>query len=538
MRSKIIAVALILCLGVSASNAVSAIYIDAASPNDPGTGTSGDPFRKIQPAINAAQDGDTVVIKQGVYQGIGNYNIDPGGRLITIRSEDPNNTTVVANTVIDPQHTDRGFNIHNGENENCVISGLTVINGSAMPDVNHNIYNGGGIYCDGSDPVISNCVIKNGYAEGSGGGICCYKAKVTIINCTLKNNVSNYYGGGISCDNASTTVTGCVITGNFASLQGGAVDSGDSNIAIFNCVVYNNNAAEGGGFNCFGVSDMNITNCTIVANSAYDAGGAIYCYCPGSWGQYNAIVRNSIIWTNFANTGKQIYIDQDVNGNTFVEYSDLQSSQNGIYDPCGMFIRGSGNIEADPCFALFDIAGDLNFWDFHLKSKYGRWNSDLYKMDFNNDGKIDFADFAEMALVWQQSSRSPEDLDYSGIVDWQDLALFVQYFPSDINTRGWVTDSVTSPCIDAGTPDSDWSMEIMPNGKRIDMGAYGGTNQASKSGNPADFNGDGIANFVDFADFGRMWGATTTGPEDLNNDGVVDIYDLTIFAEKWLSEIQ
>jgi len=46
---------------------------------------------------------------------------------------------------------------------------------------------------------------------------------------------------------------------------------------------------------------------------------------------------------------------------------------------------------------------------------------------------------------------------------------------------GWVEDSVTSPCIDAGDPASDYSQEPLPNGGRINMGAYGGTAEASKS---------------------------------------------------------
>ena len=45
----------------------------------------------------------------------------------------------------------------------------------------------------------------------------------------------------------------------------------------------------------------------------------------------------------------------------------------------------------------------------------------------------------------------------------------------------WVQDEVTSPCIDAGGPDSDWAAESSPNGRRINMGAYGGTDEASQS---------------------------------------------------------
>ena len=51
----------------------------------------------------------------------------------------------------------------------------------------------------------------------------------------------------------------------------------------------------------------------------------------------------------------------------------------------------------------------------------------------------------------------------------------------DPNIVSWVQDDVTSPCIDTGDPNSEWAGEIWPHGKRINMGAYGGTRQASMS---------------------------------------------------------
>lgn len=55
------------------------------------------------------------------------------------------------------------------------------------------------------------------------------------------------------------------------------------------------------------------------------------------------------------------------------------------------------------------------------------------------------------------------------------------------NGTAWVTDSVTSPAIDAGDPTSDYSNEPAPNGSRINMGAYGNTIYASKSFSEGDF---------------------------------------------------
>ena len=49
------------------------------------------------------------------------------------------------------------------------------------------------------------------------------------------------------------------------------------------------------------------------------------------------------------------------------------------------------------------------------------------------------------------------------------------------NNRTWVKDEVTSPCIDAGDPASDYSHEPEPNGKRVNLGGYGNSMEASKS---------------------------------------------------------
>ena len=64
----------------------------------------------------------------------------------------------------------------------------------------------------------------------------------------------------------------------------------------------------------------------------------------------------------------------------------------------------------------------------------------------------------------------------------------------------WVMDKVTSPCVDGGDPTVDPSGEPLPNGGRINMGAYGGTAYASMSEwLPAgDINHDGVVNMIDF----------------------------------------
>ena len=49
------------------------------------------------------------------------------------------------------------------------------------------------------------------------------------------------------------------------------------------------------------------------------------------------------------------------------------------------------------------------------------------------------------------------------------------------SSHSWINDDVTSPCIDAGDPANPVAEEPSPNGGRINIGAYGGTSEASKS---------------------------------------------------------
>jgi hypothetical protein len=71
----------------------------------------------------------------------------------------------------------------------------------------------------------------------------------------------------------------------------------------------------------------------------------------------------------------------------------------------------------------------------------------------------------------------------------------------------WVLDDVTSPGVDGGDPSIYPGEEPMPNGGRINMGAYGGTAYASMSEWPIeeDNNRDGIVNFLDFANLAARW---------------------------------
>jgi len=104
----------------------------------------------------------------------------------------------------------------------------------------------------------------------------------------------------------------------------------------------------------------------------------------------------------------------------------------------------------------------------------------------------------------------------------------------------WVVDEQHSRGIDAGNP-SDHEIDASGQPSRINMGAYGGTTQASlgsaRETCVADFDNDGIVNWPDFEIFMAWWLETGDAlPVDLDHDGRVDWSDFAIFAGYWLWE--
>ena len=121
------------------------------------------------------------------------------------------------------------------------------------------------------------------------------------------------------------------------------------------------------------------------------------------------------------------------------------------------------------------------------------------------------------------------------------MKLLLDNYLADYPSGEWVLDDITSPCIDAGDPNSDWTSELWQHGKHINMGAYGGTPQASMSlstaGNKADFNNDGFVDGEDLALFVDMWLVDDLLlPENINRKDSINFSDWAEFAGQWLWE--
>jgi parallel beta-helix repeat protein len=391
---------LLLVLPIVPAFAGRVIYVDADAPAD---------FNNIQAAIDDANDGDVVIVADGIYIGSGNRGIDFTGKAITVRSKNGADSCI-----IDCQEQGRGFYFHRGESSNSLLDGFTIMNGSAA--------HGGGIRCLSSSPTIANCAIRNNIAPLSpgfpgsfgdpGGGIASEMGSPLIINCIISDNTATSVGGGLYIFRGSPVIRNCTITGNTANRAGAIWCYSDCVVLVNNCILWGNTAADDSG---------------VFLAKFFDC-------CP----------------------------------TVAISYSDVQGGRGEIdTDRCNLsnYVNwGPGNIDADPCFA------DPNNGDYHLKAQAGRWEP-------SENFKFQIAD-------------------------------------SKLANGMWVQDDVTSPCIDAGNPTDPVGHEPFPNGGRINMGAYGGTAEASKSyfGKPVcqtivagDINGDCKVDFKDFEFLASHW---------------------------------
>ncbi len=295
----------------------------------------GNIYPTIQAAVNAAENGDEVIITPGTYQGSGNRDIDCTGKAITIRSVYPNDPNIVNSTLIDCQGSEadphRAFTIGLHNTNKTVLSGFKIINGYVdNPDFLSPLRHGGAVSIirdtDGT-VEIKNCIFINNYAGDSGGAIQSNHVEVLIDNCKFYNNAAGSSGGGIDCYGEHPLIINCIFMENNSGYYGGAIAFGDvvegSSISIENCIIKENIARQGGGVsfsnasviikkstisknNCNGEMwggavhtwdvELSIENCDIRHNSAAKGGG-LYIY-----NQSTATVINSNIVGNFGSS--------------------------------------------------------------------------------------------------------------------------------------------------------------------------------------------------------------------------------------------
>ena len=388
----------VLCLVLFSIAAVSVSASTIHVPNDQPT---------IQAGINAANNGDSVLVAPGTYY----ENIDFKGKVITVTSSGG-----PAQTIIDGGYKDAAVTFKSKETRASILSGFTIQHGGVA-----NLFGGdAGIYLYESSPSILNNILTHNLCRS----IHIYVASPLIQNNTINNtedpNAQCAFAGGsaIWVQGASQqsagqplipTILGNVIENNTQSAKEDAGGSGGAGIAVWggNPVIENNTIrnnltyAVGGGINVESGGAIIVQN-LIYGNTAAGAGGLSFDFGTAqSPGPVIGFVVNNTIANNTINgqygytgdvKGSQVYVWMQSSQTAFVNniiygssaaplvmcdptwesysYQDTIFDHNDIYNynPQGTLYGGTctdktgtfGNMSADPLF----VNAPSN--DFHL----------------------------------------------------------------------------------------------------------------------------------------------------------------------------
>ena len=294
----------------------------------------------IQEAINISTDGDSILVSPGFYP----ESIDFDGKAILISSlyllED--DSLLVGATIIDAQENGSVVTFSSGETSQSIIQGFTIQNGTGNdedPDDNGSYYTyGGGIYCQGSDPVIRDCIIQDNTAnEGGGGGIFCYNASPKFYGCSINGNETDDVGGGLySRVDSSPEFYDCTFFENTAEFGAGCYLRNESSPIMEN-VVFNQNTANnsGGGITLKDDADLQAEQVFIFNNEADGLGGGLY--VNNADPQFSF----SLIADNVSSSGAGAYI----RNNSTVDFTNLTMANNsaGLYGN-GMYMRDNSDV--------------------------------------------------------------------------------------------------------------------------------------------------------------------------------------------------
>jgi len=186
-------------------------------------------YPTIQAGIDAASDGDTILVADGTYTGEGNKDIDINGKAITVQSENG-----PSKCIIDCEGNGRGFYLQS--DAKSTINGFTITNGVA----------------------------------NYGGAIRCVKSN-TIINCRIIDNQANASGGGVFFVLGNlyqpARIINCIFAGNTAA-WGGAMYFSSSNAQVINCTTIKNTGTGSIGNSCSSYPPS-FTNCILWEDTFY-----------------------------------------------------------------------------------------------------------------------------------------------------------------------------------------------------------------------------------------------------------------------------
>ena len=380
-------------------------YVDDDCPGPSYVGTPADPFCSIQDAIDAAADGDTVLVLPGIYHEM----IDFIGKAITLRSVDGAGATIIDGAGLN----DSVVKCVSGEGTDpnqpaTVLDGFT-ITGGAGESINNptGLRVGGGMYNEGSNPTVRNCVFTENPAN-HGGGMWNYESSPAVVNCAFVSNIIAGDGAGMhNRSNSSPLLVNCLFRNNEAGADGGALmdyQNAAGSTVLINCTFIDNTASDhAGGLWCADESMPTLTNCIFWGNTSGADGSS-----ESAQIHYGIINLPVVTHTCIENCDEFCSDEPSRNiGSDPLVSSDGRLSQgspcidagdtSAIPDRVWVDLDGSGRVLNDACTddtgvpaAIMQATVDMGAYEFDLRA------------DVDRDSDVDLSDLAELLARYGQ----------------------------------------------------------------------------------------------------------------------------------------
>jgi len=320
---------------------------------------SGD-FATIQDAIDAAADGDEIVLEDGTYTGDRNRRLDYAGKSLTIRSLGGNPDLCVIDGSDDDAPCEAGIRFVGSTD--AALEGISIIDVMscfpypwALP-----VVDAGGASARLRDVVVKGCWTEAAVAVGAGGSL-------ELDRCRLGPNEG---GGLLAADGGVATLTGCVIGANSGagSTGAGILVSTGGRVILESCLVRGNathwvlNWAHGAGIHVDG-GTLEMRGCLVTENGPVTKGGGLYVAAGTALIERSTLGGNraeaggaifaaggmiamssSIVWANCSDAGAE-EIRLEPGAILSASCSDLAGVEGG-----GTYLPGPGVISEDPLF--------------------------------------------------------------------------------------------------------------------------------------------------------------------------------------------
>ncbi len=270
MKSRHLFLALGIWLVFVLSSPAQTFYVNASgtSPTFPYSSWA-TAATNIQDALFAGGSiGGTILVTNGVYQygggsDLGSNRVNVFYSNFIVQSVNGPAVTIIKGWQV-PGTTNgvgaaRGVYLASGS----ILSGFTVTGGAT---VSGNAF-AGGIYCQSTTAIVSNCLIVGNASPGNAGGV----NSGTFYNCIIAGNICPSFGGGAYF----STLNHCIVSNNLALTGAGVADG-----AVYDSLLVNNgstNSPPVAGTMAGGAYSSLLNNCTIIGNTSVELGAADGC---------------------------------------------------------------------------------------------------------------------------------------------------------------------------------------------------------------------------------------------------------------------